>query len=496
MMTHSYLEYFLTLLAWIQNNSIANILMGTGLAVLPFALVVVSNFLKARDQGADEGNKGVLALTWVETRVYTMIFVSMFALIPFIPIQLGVIQIDQSRSEQCGRSSVQPANTGWGQTFSSLNGQSARVPIWWFLIHTVSKGLTTAAVASIPCGTELRQAQIAVDELRLDDPYLRQEVGDFVRDCYANSRVALLDDRPSLSEEQKVDVGWIGSQYFLSTPGFYDQEYSRAPRASWPYNATRDAGLPQNAGGGYPTCRQWWSDSGIGLRDRLISQVPPTTWERVRNAVTFRSQAESENALIRALVSPKRQRLTEGGVYASYNSLDPSIYGQVGGAAAAVGTGLGSVAFFPMMHAVRETLPSIIAYTIMVTIIALPLVLVISAYDLKVLVTASIMVFALYFLHYWFELARWIDSRLLQALYDSGGPNFGQGILDFTADPAGDMYMDFATALMFLVVPALWLGILGWAGFKGGDFAGRAMDSTGKGVGSSQKGGQDKVSPI
>ena len=149
-----------------------------------------------------------------------------------------------------------------------------------------------------------------------------------------------------------------------------------------------------------------------------------------------------------------------------------------------------------MMHAVRETLPNIIAYVIMVAIIALPLVMVISGYDLKVLVSVSIIMFGLYFLHYWFELARWLDSRLLEALYDSGGPNSGSGILDFTADPAGDMYMDFTTGLMFLIVPALWMGILGWAGFKGGDFAGKAVESTGKGVGNSQKSGQDKVNPI
>lgn len=496
MMTHSYLEYFLTLLGWILNNSLTDILLGTGLAVLPLAFVIASSFLKARDQGADEGNKGVLAMTWVETRVYTMIFISIFGFIPFVPIQLGVIKVDSSRSEQCGRSVVQPANTGWGQSFSSLNGQSAKVPMWWFLVHTISKGVTTAAVASIPCGTELRQAQIEIDEMRLADPYLRQEVGDFVRDCYANARVALFDERPALTEEQKIDVGWIGSTFFMNTAGYYDREYSRTPRASWPYDATRDAGLPENVGGGFPTCRQWWADSGIGLRDRLIEQIPPTTWERVRNAITFTSQAESENALIRSLVSPKRQRLTEGGVYSSYNSLDPSAYGYVGGTAAAVGTGLGSVAFFPMMHAVRETIPSVLAYTIMMAIIALPLVLVISAFDVKAFVTCTILMFALYFLHFWFELARWLDSRLLQALYDSGGPNFGAGILDFSADPAGDMYMDFTTAIMFLVVPAIWMGLLGWAGVKGGNFAGNAIDSAGKGVGNTQKSGQDKVTPI
>ncbi|MHB0818455.1 conjugal transfer protein TraG N-terminal domain-containing protein [Stutzerimonas stutzeri] len=490
MMTHSYLEYFLTLLAWILNNGIAMILIGTGLAVVPIIAIIISSFLKARDQGADEGNKGALALTWVETKLYTMIFVSMFGLIPFVPIQLNVIQVDETRSSQCGRTVVQPAETGWAASFSSLNGQSAKVPIWWFLVHTVSKGLTTASVATLPCGTELRQAQVAIDEMRIEDPFLRREVGDFVRDCYAGSKVRLFDERPELTSEQRMDVGWIGSDYFMNTTGYYDREYSRTPRASWPYDETRDAGLPANKGGGFPTCRQWWADSGIGLRDRLIEQVPPTTWERVRNAITFKSQSEAQNALLRELVNPKRQSMTEGGIYASYNSLDPTpLLGAVTGATAAVGTGLASVGFFPMMHAVRETLPTFVAYIIMVSIIALPFVLILSCYDLKVLITTSVIIFALYFLHFWFELARWLDSRLLETLYSSGGPN-GTGILDMRMDPFGDMYMDFATGMMFLVIPALWMGVLGWAGVKGGAFAGQAMNKSAENSGGQQEKGQ------
>lgn len=497
MMTHSYLEYFLTLLGWILSNHMTNLLLASGIAVLPFPFVVISNWLKARDQGADEGNKGVLALTWVETRIYTMVFVSMFGLFPLVPIQLGVIQVDESRSKQCGRTVVKPAETGWATTFSSLNGESAKVPAWWFLVHTVSKGLTSAAVSSIPCGTELRQAQIAIDEMRLDDPILRNEVGDFVRDCYANARVTLFDKRPQLSKDEINDIGWIGSSYFMNTPGYYNKEYSRIPRASWPYNDTRDAGLPNNQGGGYPTCKQWWSDANIGLRARLIQQVPPTTAERVQNAITFKSKSAGEDALIRTLVSPKKQRLSQGGIYRSYNSLDPSAgYGQVTAGAAAVGTGMGGIAFFPMMHAVRETLPGIISYVIMAAIIALPIIMVLSAYDVKTLVSVSIIIFALYFLHFWFELARWIDSRLLDALYGSGGPNSGEGFLDFGVDSSGGMYMDFTTSLMFMVVPALWMGMLGWAGVRGGELAARSVSSTGEQGGRKQSEGQNKVSPI
>ncbi|HHH8833603.1 TPA: conjugal transfer protein TraG, partial [Pseudomonas aeruginosa] len=85
-------------------------------------------------------------------------------------------------------------------------------------------------------------------------------------------------DLGSVGEDNKAlqDLNWIGSRFLLNTPGYYDTDYSKSPRQSWPYNATRDAGLPQvGGGGGYPTCKQWWADSGIGLRDRIKGQVDP-----------------------------------------------------------------------------------------------------------------------------------------------------------------------------------------------------------------------------
>ncbi|EGH17948.1 hypothetical protein Pgy4_33876 [Pseudomonas savastanoi pv. glycinea str. race 4] len=41
----------------------------------PFAAIIISEWLKARAEGADEGNKGVLSLARVENRFYTAILV-------------------------------------------------------------------------------------------------------------------------------------------------------------------------------------------------------------------------------------------------------------------------------------------------------------------------------------------------------------------------------------------------------------------------------------
>src|SRR3546814_5480454 len=90
-------------------------------------------------------------------------------------------------------------------------------------MHALSKAVTGSAVAAIPCGTDLRQIRMDVDATRIDDPVLAQEVADFTHDCYGPSRAKLFMNRPTLSDEQMNDVTWIGSSYFLDTPGFYDR---------------------------------------------------------------------------------------------------------------------------------------------------------------------------------------------------------------------------------------------------------------------------------
>ena len=84
------------------------------------------------------------------------------------------------------------------------------------------------------CGTDLRQIRMDVDATRIDDPVLAQEVADFTHDCYGPSRAKLFMNRPTLSDEQMNDVTWIGSSYFLDTPGFYDTYRAKTPRTAGP----------------------------------------------------------------------------------------------------------------------------------------------------------------------------------------------------------------------------------------------------------------------
>ena len=493
--TTDYLEYYLTLVGWIVHNGIWAVLVSSGVFALPFVAIIIQEWLKARAEGADEGNKGVLSSMRIENRVWVAIVVVMFAGIPFIDVDLSMIRFDTSRSAQCQVNVPQPSDTGWSQSFTTLNNQSAKVPVWWAFMHTVSRAVTGASIAAIPCGTDLRQMRIEVDATRISDPVLAQEVADFTHDCYGPARAKLFMNRPALDEAQMHDVTWIGSRFFLDSVGYYDTYRANTPRDGWPYDSNRDAGLAQvPSGAGYPTCRQWWSDGGTGLRARLLGQVDPGLLTRLAGWAGFMSRTEVDDSVIRAIASPRQQKLNQGAVYADYGGeIEKTLPNIVTRAAGDVGLAVGSLGFFPAMDVVRQALPMVLSLLKMALVICIPLVLVIGTYDLKTVITVSVVQFAVFFVDFWFQLARWIDSTILDALYGWGW-GWNRPLSNF--DPImglnnafGDMLLNFVMATMFLVLPTFWVAALGWAGVKAGVVAQNlatgskdAKDSTASGV--------------
>lgn len=55
MTTNSYLEYFLTLLGWLINNGLWDVLLGTGLFALPLVFKVIGIWLRVREEGRMRG---------------------------------------------------------------------------------------------------------------------------------------------------------------------------------------------------------------------------------------------------------------------------------------------------------------------------------------------------------------------------------------------------------------------------------------------------------
>ncbi|WP_095101667.1 conjugal transfer protein TraG N-terminal domain-containing protein [Pseudomonas sp. Irchel 3A5] len=485
--TNDYLEYYLTLVGWLVGNGIWEVLMDSGVYALAFAAIIVQEWIKARGEGADEGNKGALSVIRIENRVWVATVVIMFAGLPLINVDLATLKFDESRSQQCQYQVAQPQDTRWGKSFTTLNDQSAKIPAWWFFVHGISKAITNAAVASIPCGSDLRQMRMEISTTRIHDPLLAQEVADFTNDCYAYSRAKLFMKRPKLDDKLMNDVNWIGSSYFSNQPGYYDNYYSRSPRQEWPWDPVRDAAMPKvKNGGGFPMCNQWWSDADKGLRDRLLSQVNPTLTERFISWASFMSPQEVSDALIREIASPRAQRMTQGQVYSDYGGqIGGSMFNDASRVTGAVGLGVGSMAYFPAMDVVRQALPMVMAFMKMTLIICIPLVITFGTFDFKSAMTLSIVQFSMIFVDFWFQLARWLDTTILDAMYGGDSPHGTLNPLLGMNNTQADMLLNYVMAAMFIVLPMLWMTALGYAGIS----TGKALDGLVGGTKGSQAAG-------
>ncbi|EFE8186585.1 conjugal transfer protein TraG, partial [Escherichia coli] len=147
MTTNNYLEYFLTLLGWLVNNGLWDLLIGTGLFALPLAFKVIGIWLKVREEGADEGNKGMLSLPRIENALYGAFFVMVASCVPLVQVTLDTLKFDRSRAQTCGVWTPKaPGDTGYQGIISSLGDKTAAAPIWWVVVHKLSKGVTQAAV--------------------------------------------------------------------------------------------------------------------------------------------------------------------------------------------------------------------------------------------------------------------------------------------------------------------------------------------------------------
>jgi hypothetical protein len=482
MTANSFLEYFLVLFGWVMNNALWNILTSTGLFALPIVFKIAGVWLKVREEGADEGNKGLLALPRIEHVIYVSYCVMLFCCIPLLPVDISAIKFDTSRAKQCGVSVPAPQNSGYKGLVNDFDGQTAQVPIWWYLLHMMSKGTTQAMVSSIPCGTQLRQMRFDVQNSKLRDPVLLQEVQDFANQCYSRAYFKLKNSNSQLSDATINSVGWIGSSYFLNTSGYYDYYTAMTPRSQWPYDSARDDGYPDTGQGGYPSCKTWWSDGASGLRQRVLGtfgdskrkelqrQFPGTQWEEI---------------VMRWLVSPRNAGLSGDGTTYVVGSADTTsgVGGNLTRLISTAGIGLKQAEALPGFDALRQALPMIQALLEMMIIIVIPALLMFSAYEPKTVITISFALFALIFITFWWELAGWLDDRLITVLYDNMSE---QGISDsdipfagFFSSTVDGWIMNLVLGMMYVVFPMFWVGMLSWVGINLGNVISSGLEKAG-----------------
>ncbi|MCT1032268.1 conjugal transfer protein TraG N-terminal domain-containing protein, partial [Pseudomonas aeruginosa] len=223
----------------------------------------------------------------------------------------------------------------------------------------------------------------------------------------------------------------------------------------------------------------------IGLRDRIKNQVDPDLMTSFLKWAKWLNQDEVTEAVIRQVISPSSQ--VKGNVYTDYG-------GQVGGtvwnglarAGGTLGVAMGSLAYFPAMDMVRQALPMVMSFLKMAMVICIPMVLVIGTYQLKVAMTMTVVFFAMMFVDFWFQLARYIDSTILDAFYGSGSPHLSFDPVMGLNTATQDAILNFVMGSMFIALPVFWIASLSWAGIS----AGKVLEGLTSGTRAIEKAGE------
>lgn len=492
----SFFDYVTLSLGWLINNGLWNVIATSGIFILPFIFKIVSIFLKVREQGAFEGNHAPMILSRLEDYIYISMVVIFFACYPSLPLDVRVLHYEQGsyssmidegkivrQNTTCSYAEVSPSNSKLQQAHVMIGGQDIYVPIWWYLVHSLSSGLTQAAVTTLPCNTDLREVQSTIANLAVTDPVLMSEANQFYTSCFNPSVNKLQRTVSALPESIIDDVTWPGSTYFLETRGYYDTYRAQVPQKDWPYDANRDVGLsPGEYNTGYPSCKSWWNDSQVGLKVKLIAdiemQIQREKNEKSRtgnvnpniNKFSFwdnlaMSKAERNEIVLRSVLTPRKMLGSANYMFLDYGNKDAGLSQKTGSAIASTGAFFKSMSTFVEMDAVRQAAPMIQSVLLMSIIVLLPIIITLGGFEPKVVITLTFVMFTVIFLTFVWELARFLDSRLIEIVYD----NNVVGFLNWKFSTANKSLIDIVTSIVFVGFPILLLGAMSWAGYKVGE---------------------------
>jgi hypothetical protein len=471
-----YLALYTTLLGWQQYESLWQIAVQTGLIYLPFISLLLSSTL-VPFTSAPVGEAGLVALKRVLLQLLTAFLVMAFAATPMMPLDPKVLHVETlCQSDEANTPGH--TKTTYDKSFPVPTG--VKIPLFWYGVMAVSNGITHAANSVLPCSAiDYRALHTQLETTPIQEPKLKQAVSQFYTDCYLPAYSQYLHQ--DVGKDNKSEVDWLGSKHFLEQPGFYDSFQAHQSVPGFRFNKTRDiesAQLSHPPIDGNPTCKEWWEDPKQGLHTQLKKALPATFWQKLTTAGG--DQQVLEDATIKTLLTQEAKSASLSEKLRGYESLNDNVSGHylsrfVG---APLGVAYETLSFYPKLHLLMNALPVIQGSLLFAMYAFLALGLVFSSYRISFCVTGAVMIFSVIFCSFIWQVVQWFDTILIQALYPSLGNVPGMGLLNAVQLP-NQLFVDMIIGTLYVVLPLLWLSIMGWAGFHAGHQIGALMGAMG-----------------
>lgn len=498
MRVDSPMEIYTTFYGWHFYDQTWAVLTGTGLAFLPFLYMIgkaaYEGYTAPNEQASDA------AVRELAIKLFMTFTVIVLACQPLITLTGA----DLKHQPRPVPGDANPAQGSLGNSGTTLDDTamaanmpgSVRVPVLWYAVMSVSSGINSALISTIPSDGDLRAMQAAASTARISDSGLAAEAGEFYRQCFLPARSKYLREQPKGSQVSTIlnkhganDPDWFGSRLYQELPGFYDSLVALEPVPGFPVNMSRtsdqnyrDSGTSgTNPPAGLPGCNEWWGDSSHGLRTRLAAEGSEVAgWMDTIKAFTSINSADKQDILAQAVLnnSPLNFSGQAGGQDETWRQalIDKPLV--------TAGAALMEPVARAVLLAMKTATPMIQSILLMGTYFLMAGALVLSAYSFRVVMIGAIAIFSIKFWTVLWAIAGWVDETLIQAMFpernamldallaSAGAAMTGLfGVVSGAGSAAQDhltkrLILDLVMASMYVALPVLWSSMVGWVGYR------------------------------
>ncbi len=490
MSVDSYLELFTTLFGWAFYGVLWDVLVATGIVYLPFLGILIDNWREPAE-GGQFGTVTGLSLRRMEIELFIALLVVVLAGQPaaLTPLNAGTLSYTPPPTLDNpvpATATVAAPQSTFSATGFAGSPATVNIPVWWYAVLAMTSGFNHAVVEGLPAASDLRTYEQQARLATIADPRLSQEASDFFSECYVPARSKYQAERLAtpavtgiLGTYGEDDPDWMGSHVYRDTAGFYDTLRPTRQIPGWAYNAARDTEYDPASPPtwGKPTCKQWWEDGAIGLRQKLIDEADATSagFSGLVVAVAPALAGEQQRDAVARTVLNNSPPVWSSNDLVANNTGSTGWLGTaenvVKGGLAAGGVITASALFSVTMTAVLQALPMVQALLLLGIYALLPMVVVLSRYSLSMMVIGAMAIFTVKFWSVLWYLAMWVDQNLIQSMYPDANV-----FLQLFANPGEHdvkrMLLNMITTSLYLGLPLLWSGMMAWAGVK----VGRSID--------------------
>jgi len=290
MSVDSYLELFTTLFGWTFYGVLWDVLVATGIVYLPFLGILIDNWRESAE-GGQFGTVTGLSLRRMEIELFIALLVVVLAGQPaaLTPLNAGTLSYTPPPTldnPTPATATVAAPQSTFGAAGFAGSSATVNIPVWWYAVLAMTSGLNHSVVEGLPAANDLRTFEQQARLATIEDPRLRQETSDFFSECYVPARSKYQAEQlatpavaATLATYGDDDPDWMGSHVYRNTASYYDTLRPTKQIPGWTYNAARDTEYDPTSPPtwGKPTCKQWWEDGAIGLRQKLIDEADATS---------------------------------------------------------------------------------------------------------------------------------------------------------------------------------------------------------------------------